>query len=277
MTRPPAAGFAGREKWGEALVDLLLAGAGVLLVAVAVPELDGTRPRGLWLLVAYTVWAVAVTVVLALAVGATRRLPELSDEALDGRPAVVVRTWAAPWWHATALDAGLAVLGPALALTGFAAGGDWAVVGLLPGAVGLWFLGRVVLVLLGRRRRPALWLSDDEVVVDSYAGRARAARADVRTARGAGRRLVVTLDREATWVLVPRPWRGGGMRRDTLVLDCADTAHRAADLAAWLTHEVADAGPGRFDTVPEGRDPESTTPARPPRSGPFRDQRPDGP
>lgn len=255
MTRPAAERFAGRAKWGEALVDLLLAGAGVLLVAVAAPELDGTRPIGLWLLVAYTCFAVVATVVLAVAVAITRRLPELSEATLDGTQAVVLRTWAAPWWHAVALDAGLAVLGLALAVAGFVAGGDWAVVGLLPGLVGLWFVGRVVLVALGRRRRPALWLTDAEVVVDGYAGRTRVPVGAVRSVRSAGRRLVLTLDGEAERRLVPRPWRTGVGPRDTLVLDCADTAHRASDVAAWLTDEVADPGRRRFDAASTGRRP----------------------
>lgn len=213
----------------------------MLLVAVAAPGLDGTRPVALWLLVAYTCWAVAVTLALAAAVALARQLPTVGPGRLDGVPTTVLRSSAAHWWHAVALDAGLAVLGPALAAAGIAAGGAWGLAGLLPGMVGLWFLGRVALVALGRRRRPALWVTDTEVVVDSYAGRARVDRAGVRAATAVGRRLVLTLDRDAAWLLAPRPWRGTGVRRDTLVLDCSDTGHRAADLAAWLTDEVAPA------------------------------------
>ena len=238
MTRPPVVGFGGRHKWGEAALDLALAGAGVLLVALARPELDGTHPRGLWLLVAYTCWAVTATLALTAAVVLTNRLPRLEEGALEARPALVVRSWAAPWWHANALDAGLAVLGPALCVAALAAGGGWAVVGPLPGAVGLFFLVRVGLVLAGRRRRPALWLADTELVVDSHAGRARTDRGRVRGVGSYGRRLVVTLDGPATWRLAPRPWRRGDTPRDSLVLDCTDTGYRSADLAAWLADQV---------------------------------------
>ena len=249
MTRPAAATFSGRDKWGEAVVDLLLAGAGILVLAVAVPSLDSSGPVGLWLLVAYTTAALAVTLALVVAVVLTRRMPALADATLDGRPAVVLRTWAPPWWHATVLDTGLAILGPALAVAGVVAGGGWAAAGLLPGLVGLWFVGRVALVVVGRRRRPALWLTADEVVVDSSAGRARAARTAVRTVRPSGRRLVLALDRDAAWEPAPRPWRPSATRRDTLVMDCTDTAHRAGDLADWLAGEVAATGARGFGTA----------------------------
>ena len=252
MTRPPAVGFSGRAKWGEVVVDVLLAAAGSVLVLVAAPELSGTGTVGLWLLVAYTCFAVAVTLVLAGAVAATSQLPCVEDGLVDGRAAVGVRSWAPPWWHAVALDAGLAVLGLALTVAGLAAGGAWAVVGSLAGMVGAWFLVRVGLVALGRRRRPALWLTDDELVADSPGGRARAPRDDVRTVRARGRNVVVELRREATWTASPRPWRRRTAARDTLVVDCADTGHRASDVAAWLAGEVSavpvSSGPGRGRT-----------------------------
>lgn len=239
MTRPPAVGLVGRAKWGEVVVDVLLAAMGSLLVLVAAPELSGTRPVGLWLLVAYTSFAVAVTLVLAGIVAATSQLPYVADGMVDGRPAVGVRSWAAPWWHAFALDLGLAALGLALTAAGLAAGGEWAVVGPLAGVVGAWFLGRVGLVVLGRRRRPAIWLTDDELVVDSPDGRARAPRHVVRAVRVCGRDVVVELDQDATWVSSPRPWRRRTTPRDTLVLDCADTGHRTSDVVAWLAGEIA--------------------------------------
>lgn len=272
MTRAAAAPFAGRAKWGEVLGNVVLAALGGVLLLVAAPALSGREPVGLWLLVLYTAYAVAVTLVLALVVAVTRRLPSLEPGILDGRPATVLRTWAAPWLHGLALDAGLAVLGVALAVAGLLTGGDWAVAGIVPGVVGLWFLGRVGLVVVGRRRRPALWLTDTEVVVDSHAGRARVARADVREVRSSGRRLVLVLDGEADRVLAPRPWRRARTARDTLVLDCTDTAHRAADLATWLTGEVAPSRPGGFDAAPTGRPGWSAVPRRRRRSGPSRDQ-----
>lgn len=244
MTRPPAVGFSGRAKWGEVVVDLLLAAGGALLVLVAAPELSGTRPLGLWLLVLHTSFAVAVTLVLAAAVAVTSQLPRLGEGVVDGRPALVLRSWAAPWWHAVALDLGLAGLGLALAGVGLVAGGEWAVVGSLVGVVGAWFLVRVGLVALGRRRRPALWLTADEVVADAPAGRARAPREAVRVVRSRGRSVVVELDRDATWVSSPRPWRRSTTARDTLVVDCTDTGHRTSDVVAWLADEVAPVSTG---------------------------------
>lgn len=238
MTRPLCVGFSGWAKWGEVAVDLALAAGGGVLVLVAAPELSGTRPLGLWLLVVYTCFATVATLLLAGVVAATSQLPCLEEGVVDGRAAVGLRAWAAPWWHASALDLGLAVLGLALAAAGLAAGGEPAVVGSLAGLVGAWFLVRVGLVVAGRRRRPALWLTHEEVVVDSPRGRARAPRGDVRAVRPRGRSVVVELERDATWVSGPRPWRGRTTPRDTLVLDCADTGHRASDVADWLARQV---------------------------------------
>ena len=238
MTRAAAVPFSGRAKWGEVAADLVLAAGGSLLLLVAAPQLSGREPVGLWLLVLYTGFAVAVTLVLACVVALTSQLPSLGAATVAGRPAEGVRSWAAPWWHANALDLGLAVTGVALAAVALAAGGSGAVVAAVPGLVGLWFLARVGLVLLGRRRRPAMWLTADEVVLDSPSGRARAPRDSVRQVRCRGQRVVVELNRDAAWTLPPRPWRRRLEARDTLVLDCSDIAHRAPDLAHWLAEQV---------------------------------------
>ena len=238
MTHPAAVPFSGRAKWGEVLVDVGLAALGGILLLVATPELSGREPVGLWLVVVYTAYAVVVTVLLAAAVALTSRLPTLRDGEVDGRAAVGVCAWAAPWWHATALDLGLAVVGLALATAGVRTGGSWAVVGLAPGLLGLWFAVRVALTLLARRRRPALWVTDEEVVVDSAVGRSRAPRAAVSAVRSRGRRLVCELDRDATGAWCPRLWRRTSPSRRTLVVDCADVGHRAGDLADWLRSEL---------------------------------------
>lgn len=240
--------------------NVALAALGGVLLTVAISELSGREPVGLWLLTLYTAYAVAVTLALATVVAATSQLPTVGEVTLEGRPAVGVRAWAAPWWHANALDLGLAVTGIALAGVGLAAGGTWAVVGTLLGLVGLWFAVRVALVLVGRRRPPALWLTSDEVVVDSPAGRARADRGSVRGVRGRGRRVVLQLDKDATWEACPRPWRG---RRSTtgtaLVLDASDVGHRADALADWLLTEldlsntVGTSRPGNAPTRPPTR------------------------
>ncbi|PKH37474.1 hypothetical protein CXG46_18680 [Nocardioides alpinus] len=230
--------FSGRDRWGEVLVDLVLAGVGGVLLLAATSELSGREPVGLWLLAVYTAFAVAVTVLLALVVAVTSRLPVLEDGEVDGRAALGVRSWAAPWWHTQALDLGLAVLGLALGAAGVRAGGSWAVVGAALALLGLWFAVRVALVGLGRRRRPAIWLTESDLVVDSPAGRGRAARSSVRAVRGRGRRLVVDLDEDAEGEWCPRPWRRTSLSRRTLVLDCGDLGHRAGDLEKWLTAEL---------------------------------------
>lgn len=238
MTRPVDVPFSGRARWGEVLVDLVLAGLGGVLLLAATPELSGREPVGLWLLVVYTAFAVAVTVLLAVVVALTSCLPVLEDGEVDGHAAVVVRAWAPQWWHTCALDLGLAVLGLALGAAGLRTGGSWAVIGAAPAALGLWYAVRVALVALGRRRRPALWLTDDEVVVDSPAGRGRAPRTAVRAVRAHGRRLVVDLDEDATGEWCPRPWRRTTHDRRRLVLDAGDLGHRPVDLAGWLRGEL---------------------------------------
>lgn len=250
MTRPAAVPFRGRDKWVEVGVDLLLAVAGVGLVAVAVPALSGTEPLGLWLLVVHTVVAVALTVLLAAVVAVTRQLPTLTEGEVDGRRATGVRAWWAPWWHTCALDACLAATGAALAVVGLVAGGAWAVTGALVGLVGAWFAVRVALVGLGRRRRPALWLTDTEVVVDSGAGRARAPRSAVRRVRSRGRRVVVELDAPARRETGPRAWRPARVSDRVLELDAADVGHRAGLLADWLGDEIG--VPGTIETSSAG-------------------------
>lgn len=231
---PPAVPISGRDKWGAIAVDLALAAGGSLLVALAAAQLPADL-TGLWAVVGYTLAAVVVTLVLVAAQVVTAQLPTLEETTLEGEPALRLRSWAAPWWHAAALDLGLGILGVALAGLGAVAGGELALVGASCGLVGLWFLGRVAL-LLGPRRLPALWLTRDEVVVDTPAGRGRVGRSGVRSVRASGGRLVVHLDVEARWDLCPRPWRGRGGRasRRALVLDCSATGHRATDLAEWI-------------------------------------------
>lgn len=239
MTRPAEMPFSGRARWVEVLVDLVLAGLGAVLFLAASSELTGREPVGLWLLAVYTAFAVSITVLLAVVVALTSRLPVLQDGAVDGRAALGVRSWAAPWWHTQGLDLGLAALGLALGAVGVREGGSWAVIGAALAVVGLWFAVRVALVGFGRRRRPALWLTESALVVDSPAGRGRAARSSVRGVRGRGRRLVVDLDEDAEGEWCPRPWRRTSLSRRTLVLDCGDLGHRAADLEDWLRAELA--------------------------------------
>lgn len=230
--------FRGRAKWGAVAFDLALAGAGALLawgVFAQVPE----EVVALWALACYTVYAVVVTVALALARAATPQLPTLRRATLDGEEAWLLRACPGDWWHAIALDLGLSASAAVLTVLGLRAGGDWVVPSLLVAVMGAWFLVRVVLVLLGRRRSPALWLTRDEVLVDSPAGRARADRGSVWRVRSRRRRLVVELDHDASWRLSPRPWRAAVPSRDSMRLDCSTTGHRADDLAAWIEEWAA--------------------------------------
>jgi hypothetical protein len=238
MTLPTTADASVRARSTDVLVNLLLAAGGVLLLAIAIPELSGTRPVGLFLLVLYTCFAVAATVALAVAVALTRRLPTVAEGVVDDRPALGVRSSVAPWAYSLALDLGLALLGLALVVAGVRAGSAWAVVSVVPGLVAVWFGVTVALAVLGRRRRPAMWLTATDLVVDSSAGRAVAPRGDVRRVRPRGRRLVVELEHDADWRLAPRPWRRPDGPRDILVLDCSDIGHRSGDLADWLAHEL---------------------------------------
>lgn len=238
MPHPAAVPFPGRARGAEVLVNLVLAGLGVVLIAAVSPALSGREPIAIWLLVVYTAYAVAVTVLLAVAAALTSRLPVLTDREVDAHSAAVLRAWGPPWWHTCALDLGLAALGLALGAAGLAAGGAWAVFGAAPAALGLWYAGRVALVPLGRRRRPALWLTDGEVVVDSPAGRGRAPRTAVRAVRARGRRLVVDLDQDAAGEWCPRPWRRTTPARRVLVFDAGDVGHRPSDLETWLSGEL---------------------------------------
>ena len=133
----------------------------------------------------FTVLAAAVTLAYVVSVLVVRSFPVAREARLDGRPAVLLPTWPGPWWLTTALDAGL------LALTGFWVLLAWTsdvpdrpllvVLALVPFA---WFAGRWVVRALGRCRREALWVTEDEIVHDSERGRSRVDRADVVRVQG---------------------------------------------------------------------------------------------
>ena len=103
------------------LVLVVLGGAIAAVVFAAVPA-DVVAMRALaW----YTVAAVAATLALAVALATTRRLPGLRESRLEGSPAVVARSWRGEWWHALALDAGLAALAIVLTVLGLRADPSW--------------------------------------------------------------------------------------------------------------------------------------------------------
>lgn len=231
---PPVVRFSGRDKRSEIAFNVAMVAGGTLLVLLAAAQVPSDL-TALWVLIGYTCYAVVATLVLVLGQLLTHQLPTMAEGTFDGAPALVVRSWRAPWWHSHALDLGLAVTGTTLAVMGLTAGGGLALPGTAAGLGGLWFLVRVLLALLGRRRPPTLWLTREEVVIDTPAGRGRAARSKIRRLRSRAGRLVIELDGPARWELCPRPWRGSRRPEPgALVLDCSDTGHRATDLAEWI-------------------------------------------
>lgn len=233
---PAVVPYAGRAKWGEVVLDLVLAALGGLLARGAWSALgDVAFVRAL---AVYTAFAAAATLVLAVARVLTRRLPVLergTPPDATGEDAWVLRAWPGDWWHAVALDVGLAALGGWLAVLGVRAGGELVVPGLAAGVAGAWFAVRVALAATGRRSRETLRLTGTAVVHDSAWGRVRCERADVRRVTDQRSRLVLRLDRPARTLPCPRPWRG--RRRgtaETIVVDCSRSGHDVADLARWV-------------------------------------------
>ena len=239
---PPPSAFGGRAKWSEVSGNLAIAALGAALVAVVLVAVDDDV-TAMRLLAWYTAAAVALTLGLAVAIAATRRMPTITEGRLDGAPAVVVRTWSGEWWYAVALDVGLVALGAALAVLGFAAGGAWAVLAVAPALVAAYCLGRVVLALTGRRRNPALWVTGEEVVHDGPSGRLRARHDQVRRVRRVtnAEQVLVQLDGEVRTERCPAPWRPrrglgttGAGHGSEIVLDTTWVGHDTDDLTAWL-------------------------------------------
>ena len=238
MARPHHVAHSDRAKWVPVAADLALAGAGAALAVGVLAEL-GDDAVPIRVLAYYTLYAVAATLVLALARALTRELPTLRRTRFEGGDAWVLRAWAGDWWHATALDVGLVVLAGWLAVLGIRAGEDWWVPSVLVATTGAWFLVRVLLGVTGRRSRQTLWLTDREVVHDSPRGRARTPRSGVVEATGRGARVLLRLDRPAELHLCPRPWRSGAQVPLVMIpFVCSDTGHRATDVVRWVGSEL---------------------------------------
>jgi hypothetical protein len=246
VTLPTARLFRGRAKWGEVAGNLFLVVVGGLLAAVvlaAVPA-DVTAMRAL---VWYTVAAVAATLVLALSIATTRRLPGLRESSIEGSPAIVARSWRGEWWHAAALDVGLVVLAGVLAVLGLRADPSWLVPSLLVAAGGAWFLVRVVLTLAGRRHNEGFWLTATEVGHDAAWGRERVGRDQVAQVRSIGGSALLRLqvDGPIRRQLCPRPWRRRRTPDDGITVSCAWLGPDVEDLAGWLRAELGhEAAPG---------------------------------
>ena len=260
---PPSRPYRWRAKAGDVAGNLALAALAAALTAVAF--VVGRDTPMLRVLGAYTAFGALATVVLAGAMALTRRLPGLRRADLDREPALVARAWPGEWWHTLALDCGLVVV--AAALVAMAASDTELLVLTLPvAAVGLWFLGRLVLTAAGFRRREALWLTGTEVVHDAAWGRERVPRTAITRVRAStlpgGTTVVLEVGRTGaadstgrdngqhpgrptdsesplTRQVCPRPWRRGGPRPGRLVVDCALIGPAPADVAAWLDRQLA--------------------------------------
>lgn len=211
-----------------------------LLGAWAAMEIDSESPF-LRVLVGYTLVAVALTFALAVAAGLTRQLPTVQEATFEGRPARGVHAWAPEWWHTNALDLSLALGSFTLAYLGIRQGLDLRIPGIAVGVFGLWWLIRVLLGLTTRRNRSGFWLTDDEVVLESAAGRVRCARDAVLSVTNLGSHgLVLAIKGEARLERCPLLWRPRSVHftQNIAVISLEMTGHAASDVADWLSREL---------------------------------------
>lgn len=235
---PPAAPYAGREKWGNVarLTALGVLVAGMTVVAFAIPD----PPPAILVLGAYGAFSTALLLVMAAANLATKQLPTLSSSEVEGQPVVGVKGWQVPWWPRVASNVadtvGLVLLG----VLGLREGGEWTPFAVLVLLVAIWPAGRVVLALLGRRHSDALWVGADEVLGYDGHGSYRCSRGDVvKVIGGTESDTVIVVASHVERRPCPRPW--AGRRRwadDELGLDCTLTAHDPEGLAAWLRTQI---------------------------------------
>lgn len=121
VTLPEATPFRGREKWGEVVGNLLLAGLGAVLAWVAFTQLPA-RVVPVRVAAWFTAFAVGITLVLIVALVLTKHLPTIRERSVDGFRRLEVHAWSGDWWHAVALDAALACGGLIVAVFGLQAG-----------------------------------------------------------------------------------------------------------------------------------------------------------
>lgn len=245
MVLPPASRFRGWSKWQHVLTFLAIAvGAAffVTVIEVAVPR----DVLAMQLIAAYTALAGLACLVLAVALVLTRRMPAGREATLDGEPAVLFRAWPLQWWFDVATDAALGTLGVLLFALATAGTTEWLLWGLVPLAVGLWFLARAGLALTGRRHNEALWLTEREVVHDTDWGRERCDRSDVADVFGTedGGRVLVVVHTSVHRQPCPRPFRRKEVRvgTDDMGVDCSLMGHTSDDLARWLLDTVPATG-----------------------------------
>ncbi len=238
MLEPRGRRWTLRDKTSDlTLCAAILVGGAFLVTVVLTAVEDGLAPMDA--LLGYTLYALALTVGLAVLVLATRSLPGAVDGHVDDEPARGLVAW--PWTrrYDLAVDAGLVVLAAVLTILGVTTGDGWTVPALLVGAVGLWFLVRTGLALVGLRRNEAIWLTDDHVVHDCVAGRVQVPRSAVVDVR-AGRAFVfVEHDGTAERHLPPRPWRRDRRLDDRrLLVELTHLGATADELVSWLRAEL---------------------------------------
>ncbi|MGN0065787.1 MAG: hypothetical protein ACI379_16245 [Nocardioides sp.] len=240
MPLPPTHPYTGRDKRGDVAFHVILA---VLGGAAALWGMATVPAEQLWLraLIGNGVWGVVLSVGLVAAMVDKDHLPPVRRTVVDGQPAHVLRTWDQKWWHTCGFDLGLLCTGIVMVVAGLAVGGKEGTAALVLAPVGLWFHVRFVLVALGRRRRQALWVTPDAVVLDTANGRARAplhALVDVRL-DDVGR-VVLDAPGAVEWQPTPRVWRERAVPvdGDALTFDPTLTAHSAADLVVWLRARI---------------------------------------
>lgn len=233
-TSPDVVPFRGRDKWGEVAGNAILAALGAALAWAGftqVPaEVTAIRVAS-W----FTVFAVGITVVLVVALVLTRYLPTLRECNVNGAEALEVHAWRGDWWYAIALDTALGTGGLLVAVIGFQAGGEWVLPALCIGLVAFWFLGRVLMAALGRRRNEGLVLLDEYVVHNTRLGWSQSARSEVRSVRVQGNTVLLTLRSPANVNECPILWRGNQrIPADLMVIRCSMMGHTADRLATWL-------------------------------------------
>ncbi|MEU0267331.1 hypothetical protein [Nocardioides sp. NPDC006303] len=238
VTSPDVVPFRGRDKWGEIAGNAILAALGVALAWVGFTQVPGqvTPIRvASW----FTVFAVGVTIVLVIALVFTRQLPTLRERNVGGAQVLEVHAWRGDWWHAMSLDAALAAAGLLVVSLGFQAGGQWVLPALCVGLVAFWYLGRVLMAALGRRRNEGLVLLDESIVHNTSSGWSQSARSEVRSVRARGNSVLLTLRSPANVNECPVLWRGSTrIPADKMVIKCSMMGHTANDLAQWLQDEL---------------------------------------
>jgi hypothetical protein len=248
VERPKERPFSGREKWGAVVAHLVLAGLGTALAWAAVVAVPADVVA-VQVLIAYTAAGVLATLGLAAATAATSRLPTLRQSSFEGSPAVVARSWSGEWWYDQVMDAGLAAVSWVLVGLALGAGTDWAVASIPVALLGAYFTGRVVLLVTGRRRNEALWLTTDEVVHETSWGVERVRREQVRRVARVGGTTYLALEVEGPVQVRPCPrlWRrrGAGPRPGQILVHCSRMGHDASDLAGWLGSEIGVPAPRR--------------------------------